>query len=118
MKITKTARELNDVAGVRGIPLPPAWQLLFALLGTMLACSIAHATEPRQQGSAAWAMVIAKHRLTAHSTVATKTCTCSSQCVCGCNNGTTCRCGSTTPREATASSGCTMINGVIVCPNR
>ena len=117
MKITKPVPGMNNVPGVRGTHLPPAMPQFLALLGMLLTCSIAHATEPRQQGSAAWAMVIAKHRLTAVPKSTSKSCPCSSQCVCGCNNGTACQCGATTQRNIT-SSGCQMINGVMVCPNK
>jgi hypothetical protein len=117
MKITKPVVKLNDVAGVRCTHLPPAGLRLLALLGMMLTCSITHATEPRQQGATAWAMVMAKHRLTAVPKSTSKSCNCSSQCVCGCNNGTTCQCGATTQRNTT-TSGCQMINGVMVCPGK
>jgi hypothetical protein len=117
MKMTTIVAGMHDVPGVRCTHLPPAWLLLLALLGILLTCPIAHATEPRQQGSAAWAMVMAKHRLTAVPKSTRKSCPCSSQCVCGCNNGTACQCGATTQRNTT-SSGCQMINGVMVCPNK
>ncbi|MFT3882763.1 MAG: hypothetical protein QM703_24310 [Gemmatales bacterium] len=116
MRKLKTVRMQKTVAGVRCTHLPPAKLLLLALLAMILICSITHATEPRQQGSAAWAMVIAKHRLMKKSNSdATKSCTCSSQCSCGCNTGQPCQCGTTT---TSSSTGCTMINGVMVCPNK
>ncbi len=97
MRMTKAVPGMHEVPGVRCTHLPPARLLLLAPLGMLLTCSITHATEPRQQGSAAWAMAIAKHRLTALPKSTSKSCPCSAQCVCGCNNGATCRCGSTPP---------------------
>lgn len=114
MRTMNTVRMQKTVAG--GTPLPPAKPLLLTLLAMILMCSITHAMEPRQQGSAAWAMVIAKHRLTAAPKAVGKSCPCSPQCSCGCNQGSDCRCGTTTPRETTTNSGCRMINGVMVCP--
>ncbi|HQR06361.1 MAG TPA: hypothetical protein PLN21_06040 [Gemmatales bacterium] len=109
-------RMMKTLAVVRGTPLPPAKPLWLALLVMILICSITHATEPRQQGSAAWAVVMAKHRLTMKiNSSATKSCTCSSQCSCGCNTRQPCQCGTTT---TSSSTGCTMINGVMVCPNK
>jgi len=111
MKMTTT------VAGGRCTHLPPAWLRMIVLLTICVLPTIAHATEPRQQGSAAWSMVMAKHRLATVPKSTSKSCPCSSQCVCGCNNGTACQCGATTQRNTT-NSGCQMINGVMVCPNK
>lgn len=85
---------------------------MMTLLTLFLLLTITHATEPHQQGSAAWAMVMAKHRLTMKApSPVTKSCSCSGQCSCGCNTGQPCQCGT-----SSSSTGCTTINGVRVCP--
>lgn len=77
----------------------------------LLIASDVQATEPRQQGQAAWALAVARQRL-AKAAPATKSCPCSAQCVCGCNSGAACHCGET------ASTGCRIVNGIMVCPSR
>ncbi len=85
-----------------------------ALTVLLIICTRAHATEPKQQGSAAWAITIARQKLTiAAQAQVTKACTCSSQCVCGCNTGGPCTCG-----KAGTAESCRLINGVWVCPNK
>lgn len=86
---------------------------LIALTVMLLICTGAQATEPKQQGSAAWAITIARQKLTTTAVQVKKACTCSSQCVCGCNTGGPCTCGKTSKAES-----CRLINGVWVCPNR
>ncbi len=88
------------------------------LLALLFIAPITHATEPRQQGSAAWAMVMAKHRLSTAPKTVSKSSSCSSQCVCGCNSGSACQCSSKTQLDKTTSSGCQMVNGVMICPNK
>lgn len=91
---------------------------MITLLTMFCMTTITFATEPPQQGSAAWAMVIAKHRLSTTPMAAGKSCPCSSQCMCGCNTGSSCRCSNIPPLDKTTSSGCQMVNGVMVCPGK
>lgn len=110
MKLTKT------VAGVNGIPFTPVGWI--ALLGTLLLSHSTWATEPKQQGSAAWALALAKQRQATVVKTTTKTCSCSSQCVCGCNTGAPCRCSESQTIRQPTTTGCRIVNGVMVCPGK